>query len=155
MIYLNNSVITNGYKTTYSVKLNDLSNISKATINQDNYFLYKTDYEKYKSNLDKNFTIVGGNSAKELATNTTVLITNSLKSSNFDYKLSDIYQKDNNYYVDVEITIKKQIKNSYNNNGTKINFIPLYFSISYADLNNCVTDTYANSSKYSSYYVIK
>ncbi len=154
VIYLKTSDITKGAKFTYSVQLSRLDQISKVTIGQDSYFVSKTYYEKYLSQLDNNFTIVNGNSAAEVISNLSTFVSTSLKSSNFDYELSEVYDKDGSYYVDVTITIKKSGKNSTTYNSTKINYVPVSFTVRYADLNQCVTDTFKNSYKYANYYVI-
>lgn len=155
VIYLNSNDANKGYKTSYTIKLNDLNNVSKLSVNKDNYFTTRTYYNKYKSNLENNFTIINGNSAKDIANNSNNFIKASLKSTNFNYKLTDIYEKDGSYYIDIEITITKTSKYNDIYNNEKINYVPIYFSINYANLNNCVTDTYANSNSYSSYYVVK
>jgi len=155
VIYVNSNDIKVGSEITYTIKLDNLKNVSKVNVNDDNYFLYRTYFNKYKKNLDNNFTIINGMSAKDLAGSTNNFIRTSLKSSHFDYILTDVYEKDGSYYVDVEITIKKLNSNSDIYNGTNINYIPVYFSVSYANLDNCVTDTYKNSYKYDDYYVIK
>jgi len=153
-IYLNHNDLVKGYTKTYTIKLNDLENITNVSVLQDNYFLYRKYYETYQE-TEENFTIINGNSSKNLINNTNNFIKYSLKSNNFDYELSDIYTKDNEYYIDITITITKEVSNYLNSNGTKINFIPIYFRISYGTLDNCIKDNYSNVYKYSGYYVIK
>lgn len=154
VIYLKNSDVVNGKQITYSVQLNNLKNISKVQIGRDSYFISKTYYESYKSNLDKNFTIIDGESAKEVVGDIKQFITASLKSSHFDYRLSDVYMKDNNYYVDITVTIKKSSSNYAMVDNTKINYVPVHFIVRYANLDNCIMDTFKNSSKYATYYVV-
>lgn len=154
VIYIDNSNIYKGYQMTYSVKLDTINNATKIKVIDDNYFTSKTYYDKYKQDLDKNFTIVNASSASSSINSLSSFMISSLKSSNFDYQLSDVYSKDNNYYIDITITIKKVSKTSTTINNTKANYVPINFTVSYANLNDCVTDTYKNSSKYSKYYVI-
>lgn len=154
VIYLKNSDVVKGKKVTYSIQLNNLKNISKAQISEDSYFISKTYYEKYQSNLDKNFTIINIESAKDSVKDIKQFITASLKSSHFDYSLSDVYAKDDKYYVDITITIKKSSSNYATIDNTKINYVPIHFTVRYANLDNCIMDTFKNSSKYATYYVI-
>lgn len=155
VVYLNSNDLVKKYETTYTIKLNDLNNASKIEVLDDSYFLSNKYYDKYKKNLDSNFTVINGSSAKDVVSKSKKFVNASLKSNNFDYKLTNVYEKDNSYYIDVEIIINKVSKYYDSYNDTKINYIPIYFNISYADLDNCVKDTYANSSKYNSYYVVK
>lgn len=154
VIYLDSSKVKSGSKITYSVKLNDLESATKISVIDKNYFISKTNYQDYKTNLDKNFSIVGADSAKEAIGEVNYFITGSLKSADFDYTISSVYSKDNSYYVDVEVNIKKNARTSVNYNNTKINYIPIRFTVSYANTSDCITDTFNNSYKYATYYVI-
>ena len=154
VVYLNSNDIKKDYQTSYTIKLNDLGNIDKITVSDDNYFMSKNYYKRYKNNLENNFTVIDGKSAKGIANISKKFAKASLKSSDFSYKLTNVYEKDGNYYIDVEITIKKSSRYTDTYNSNKINYVPIYFNVSYADLDNCVTDTYTNSSKYKYYYVI-
>ena len=155
VIYVESDDINVGSQLNYTIKLNNLSNVNRVSINDDNYFMYRTYFNRYKKNLDNNFTIIDGNSAKDVVGSTNNFIKASLKSNHFDYILTDVYVSDGSYYIDVEVTIDKLNNNSDTYNNSKINYIPIYFSVSYADLDNCLTDTYKNSYKYDNYYVIK
>lgn len=155
VIYVDSDDINVGSQLNYTIKLNNLSNVNRVSINDDNYFMYRTYFNRYKKNLDNNFTIIDGNSAEDVVGSTNNFIKASLKSNHFDYILTDVYVSDGSYYIDVEITIDKLNNNADTYNNSKINYIPLYFSVSYADLDNCLTDTYKNSYKYDDYYVIK
>ena len=128
--------------------------IPQISVIDKNYFISKTNYQDYKTNLDKNFSIIGADSAKEAIGEVNYFITGSLKSADFDYTISSVYSKDNSYYVDVEVNIKKNARTSVNYNNTKINYIPIRFTVSYANTSDCITDTFNNSYKYATYYVI-
>ena len=141
--------------------LQPIQNISFKKEVQDKEALYNsyiqkedTNYQDYKTNLDKNFSIIGADSAKEAIGEVNYFITGSLKSADFDYTISSVYSKDNSYYVDVEVNIKKNARTSVNYNNTKINYIPIRFTVSYANTSDCITDTFNNSYKYATYYVI-
>ena len=157
VVYFEKSNLKVGSKYTYSIVLSDLSNISNITLEEDKYFTTVNDYKDCMSN-NSNYGIINGNNAKDIVKsikNVYDLSKASLKSSNFDYSLSDVYVKDGKYMIDVTITIKSLVSNSYSYNNKAIVFVPVYIRLSYAKLDNCVSDKVLNRLKYSDYYVVR
>ena len=157
IVYLEKSSLKVGNKYTYSIVLSDLSNISNITKEEDKYFTTVNDYKDYMSN-NSNYEIINGNNAKDVVKNIKNvydLSKASLKSSNFEYSLSDVYTKDGKYMIDVTITVKSLVSNSYSYSNKAVVFVPIYLRLSYAKLNNCVNDKVLNRIKYSDYYVVR
>lgn len=157
IVYLEKSSLKVGNKYTYSIVLSDLSNISNITKEEDKYFTTVNDYKDYMSN-NSNYEIINGNNAKDVVKNIKNvydLSKASLKSSNFDYSLSDVYTKDGKYMIDVTITVKSLVSNSYSYSNKTVVFVPIYLRLSYAKLDNCVNDKVLNRIKYSDYYVVR
>ena len=157
IVYLEKSSLKVGNKYTYSIVLSDLSNISNITKEEDKYFTTVNDYKDYMSN-NSNYEIINGNNAKDVVKNIKNvydLSKASLKSSNFEYSLSDVYTKDGKYMIDVTITVKSLVSNSYSYSNKTVVFVPIYLRLSYAKLDNCVNDKVLNRIKYSDYYVVR
>ena len=157
IVYLEKSSLKVGNKYTYSIVLSDLSNISNITKEEDKYFTTVNDYKDYMSN-NSNYEIINGNNAKDVVKNIKNvydLSKASLKSSNFDYSLSDVYTKDGKYMIDVTITVKSLVSNSYSYSNKTVVFVPIYLRLSYAKLDNCVNDKVLNRIKYSDYYIVR
>ncbi|MCM1053443.1 MAG: Ig-like domain-containing protein [Ruminococcus sp.] len=79
----------------------------------------------------------------------------SLKQANFWQNITQTYEKNGYWYIDVSYRV-----NNYNNvspytynysTKTYVYYIPLYFSIEYTDLNDCVNLKKGEESKYSNY----
>ena len=99
---------------------------------------------------NSNYEIINGNNAKDVVKNIKNvydLSKASLKSSNFDYSLSDVYTKDGKYMIDVTITVKSLVSNSYSYYNKTVVFVPIYL--------NCVNDKVLNRIKYSDYYIVR
>ena len=157
IVYLEKSSLKVGNKYTYSIVLSDLSNISNITKEEDKYFTTVNDYKDYMSN-NSNYEIINGNNAKDVVKNIKNvydLSKASLKSSNFEYSLSDVYTKDGKYMIDVTITVKSLVSNSYSYSNKTVVFVPIYLRLSYAKLDNCVNDKVLNRIKYSDYYIVR
>ena len=157
IVYLEKSSLKVGNKYTYSIVLSDLSNISNITKEEDKYFTTVNDYKDYMSN-NSNYEIVNGNNAKDVVKNIKNvydLSKASLKVNNFEYSLSDVYTKDGKYMIDVTITVKSLVSNSYSYSNKAVVFVPIYLRLSYAKLDNCVNDKVLNRIKYSDYYVVR
>ena len=157
VVYYEKNTLKVGNKYTYSIVLSDLFNITNVTIEEDKYF---STVNNYKDSMSKNYDyeIVNANNAKNVVKN----IKNvydfskaSLKVNNFDYSLSDVYIKDGKYMVDVTITVKSLVNNTYSYNNKAIIFVPIYVRASYAKLDNCISDKVLNRIKYSDYYVVR
>ena len=157
IVYLEKSSLKVGNKYTYSIVLSDLSNISNITKEEDKYFTTVNDYKDYMSN-NSNYEIINGNNAKDVVKNIKNvydLSKASLKVNNFEYSLSDVYTKDGKYMIDVTITVKSLVSNSYSYSNKAVVFVPIYLRLSYAKLDNCVNDKVLNRIKYSDYYVVR
>ena len=80
----------------------------------------------------------------------------SLKSKNFDFDVSGIYRKGNNYYVDITINVKNTdgAQKYYDKKlGYSLYYVPLKFDLSYSLEDDCIRDYKSNESKYPNYSV--
>ena len=96
VVYFKKSSLATTKKFRYSIVLNDLSNISNVEIVEDNYF---TTVNYYKNFMDEksNYGVESANNALDIIkdlNNVYTLSKSSLKVSDFDYVLSDVYEKD-------------------------------------------------------------
>ena len=115
-----------------------------------------TDYNNYLDQRDRFLAMTGNTGAYDAVINSASTMRNSaLKSSNFIYRISDIYLSGGLYRAEVNVNYRNNSGvNAYyaSNLGKSIYPVPIKFVIEYADANNCVRDTAENSSKYSGYY---
>ena len=157
VVYFKKQTLDNIKKFKYSIVLSDLSNVSNITIIDNNYFT-TINYYKNFMNKKNNYEVVNGNNTFniiERINNVNTLSKSSLKVTDFNYDLSDIYEENGKYLIDVIITLKNTNKPAYKYGNYDILFVPLYIKTSYAKLDDCVTDKITNRSKYSTYYVVR
>jgi uncharacterized protein YjdB len=66
----------------------------------------------------------------------------ALKRENFDYNITQTYQKNGHWYIDVYYKVKNY-NNVYsrvsNYSGKNIYYVPLFFQIEYIDLDDCIS----------------
>ncbi len=77
----------------------------------------------------------------------------SLKQDNFWHNITQTYQKNGYWYIDISYRV-----NNYNNvspyhysTNTYVYYIPLYFSIEYTDLNDCINLKKGEENRYPNY----
>lgn len=158
-IYSTSWVGASSKATSYSYELQMLTlpeNIQDLRIDRNSISYFKnnvlTDYQAY---LDNKYGVYQtGNDFKWdiIPRNATSFRASALNNGNFYFTVQDAYTSGGVYRTKISI-------NYYNSNGAvayqsekgSVFFVPLKFNVTYTDLNNCVKDTEANSSKYPGY----
>lgn len=148
-------------KTSYSYKLElvNLDNVSSLELDSTSYFTSYSDYQKYVNKEDRDIEMAGTtyNGSTSSSPSAITIKNSSLDSSNFSYKVSEVYKDNGKYYVDITVRVKNLtgVKSYYASNiKSNIYYVPIKFTVNYVDKNNCITDTTANSSNYSDYTIV-
>lgn len=129
----NNTLYNTSYN--YNLLINDLTGVKDVKIVSSNYFTSNADYTAFMKQLYKPYFLFGDTVDGKVCVNkTSSLISASLNKNHFTYSLGNIYQKNNNYYVPINITYKnafgvEAICNCYTQE--KILFTPIKLNISY------------------------
>lgn len=157
---------TAGYVTkvgyyTYTLELINLANqnISSVKNVSDGYFNSYQDYKEYLNNKASSLKMVGVTESGSFdLPSASVIKSSSLTSSNFDFVVSSIYKSNNRYYVNITTFINNLNGiNPYYSSKIKSNvyFVPIKFTASYVNLNNCQTDKTENKANYNNYTVVE
>lgn len=121
-------------------------NMKNATVINAGY-VYDRDYDYIRSYLNnpKVTTVASLNYLDYLPTN---YKTSALTKENFSYNITQTYQKNGRWYIDVSYKV-----NNYNNVNPRISnylgsyvyYVPLFFQIEYIDLDDCISTREYNS----------
>lgn len=150
-IYTTCSITSNKAKT-YNQTLNlsqfiqNSNNDLKVIEHSQNYF-NDNDYQTYINNQIKNLSIYNPNLK---ITDANTFKKASLNKNNFTFEVGQVYQKDNNYYVDIKLNVldTNGITPYHDNNlGYPIYYIPLKFNVT-SSSSSCIRDTEDNAYKY-------
>ena len=153
--YYTVSYVTKKQSYTYKLELTNLDNVSSVKIKNDNYFTSYNDYKRYINNKYEDLEMVGGNTVS--LPKASVIRDASLESDNFKYTISKVYKEKGKYYVDVTVTVKNLtgVTPYYESNiKSNIYYVPIKFTVSYLDKNDCIVDKTDNSKNYSDYTII-
>lgn len=159
-----NNYYTVGYVTsssnkryTYTLELKNIENAKSLKVTSDNYFGKISDYRSYINKRNEELSMVGGSSKYQInITDPYDLREASLKEDNFTYSIGKPYKENGKYYVDITVRIKNldDVVPYATDFGAKAYFVPIKFSVSYIDKNNCVDDKLDNSKNYNNYVVV-
>jgi hypothetical protein len=126
----------NIYQYRYTIKLLDItpSNSKDITLVTSNYFHSDEEYNNYLNMENSNLNIINQSDSGTSIDSLDSFVSSSLTASNFTFELSDIYQFEDNYYLDVTLNIGEHSSiTSYSN----VYFVPIHISIKYTETNNC------------------
>ena len=149
--------VTTKQNYTYTLELMNLYNVSSVEYKNSNYFTTLSDYKNYLEKKYKDLEMVGESGKKYDLPSATTIRNSSLDSTNFKYTVSEVYKKNNNYYVDITVNIKNLngVEPYYESNiKSSIYYVPIEFTITYTDENNCLTDKTDNSDNYYGYKIV-
>lgn len=114
-----------------------------------------TDYQKY-INQTNDLYMTGNVSTHNIKiSNASTFRSSSLTENNFNYAISNLYKEGNSYKTLVTINYRNNngVNRYYASNiNSYIYFVPLKFTVSYVDENDCTRDTYDNRNDYKGYY---
>lgn len=136
----------------YKLELTNLDNVNSVKVKSDSYFNGYNDYQNYITNKYKSLEMVGGETHS--LPSATILENASLTSKNFEYIVSNVYKENGKYYVNISIKTKtlNGVTPYYESNiSKKIYYVPVKFTISYINENNCVDDKTENKTNYTNY----
>lgn len=129
---------------------------NEISITDKSYFSSSTtDYKKYMDQTNA-LHMTGNVSSHNINISSASAFRNSsLTENNFNYAISSLYKDGNSYKTLVTINYRNSngVSRYYANNiGSYIYFVPLKFTVTYVDEDDCTRDTYENRNDYKGYY---
>jgi len=151
--------ITEKMNYSYKLELTNLDNVSNVEIESDSYFTGLNDYQKYLNKASQDLQMEGAKPEDSISLPNASSVKNaSLDSDNFTYTVSDVYKENGKYYVDIKVKVKNlNGVTPYYTSKIKSNvyYVPIKFTVSYVNKDNCVIDLTSNSNIYSDYTITK
>ena len=141
---------------SYELKLKNLENIDvdKTRIVASYFGTGTSDYYQYIKTRNDDLDMTGASYEHSVyMTSSTKFRDSSLKSGNFDYELSNLYERNNDYFTKVNIDYEDdyRVDKYYASNlGYNVYFVPVKFNVYYINENDCYQRT-ASESVYESY----
>lgn len=137
----NNTLYDTSYN--YNLLINGLENVKDVKIVSSSYFTSNADYTAFMNQKYKTYFLFGDTTYGKVCVNKTSSLMNaSLNKNHFTYSLGNIYKKNNNYYLPINIYYKnafgvEAICNCYTQE--KILFTPIKLNISYKKDETCTS----------------
>lgn len=159
-VYRTISYTTKKQTYTYTLELINLKdkNLSSVDIKKKNYFTNYQDYKDYLNNVGESVKIIDNDEFEMLTYPSANTIKNSsLDSDNFTYTISEIYEKNNKYYVDIKVRVKNLTgADSYYSTQLEddIYFVPIEFTVDYKYKDKCIIDKTENKNNYENYKIV-
>lgn len=142
-----NTYYTSGYVTSptrfsYEVELKNINDASNIEV-EASYFTTKADYKEYINQRNKNVLESGLGKYDIDIKNVSDFKNSSLTKKNFTFTVSEAYEKNEKYYVKVEINVKNLngVTPYKTSKGSKVYFPPVKITINYNDMSNCEVTT--------------
>lgn len=146
--YYSSGYVTEPKNYTYQFELKNIEEASNFEI-KASYLSTSTDYKNYIKQKIEKVEEEGLGKYEIDITNAKDFQNASLKNKNFTYEVSDVYEKDNKYYIEIKVNVKNlnNITPYKTSKGNKVYFVPIKITINYTDMSNCTTSTKEETKK--------
>lgn len=137
----------------YTLELINLSD-EEISLLSSTYFKDINDYISYLENRNSTLYYVNGTNNKVNKDDDPYIYKNhALTSNNFTFNVSNVYKKNNKYYIDITTNI-----NNFNNitpyyiNNKKVYYVPIKFTLN-SNSTKCIVDKTENKENYQNYII--
>ncbi len=126
----------NTYTYRYTIELEDITtkNSKDVSLLSSNYFHTDAEYSSYLKTSTPNYQVINDSTTGNLVTNIDDFMDSSLKTDNFDFTVSDIYEYENNYYFDITINVSEL---PTLNTSSDIYYVPIHLIVKSTSTSGC------------------